>query len=352
MFWRIHRCRAERGFRPGVIGLESRELPSGIAPPAATRGEPTVRNPLERLHRRAAIEVPAALRLAPAATDRVSGTVKVVSNLAYTRDGSRLDVYAPASGTPPPGGWPVILAIPGGGWRKARRSDIAGKTAGLTAQGFVVVPIDHVYDHPGGPSTWPAAIDDVRDAIRWVRHNAVALHVNPDKLVALGDSSGGHMAALAGLLPDGPVSADGLPAPKGAAVSNSKISTRVEAVVDFYAPIDLAAEWNAEPNARPYLLSFLGGSPGQVPGRYRAASPITYVNPNSPPVFIAQGTADTTVPASQSKEFAIALASAGVKHELVLVPGAPHGFFFGLQSRNMRNLVAFLDSVLGLPARG
>jgi dipeptidyl aminopeptidase/acylaminoacyl peptidase len=69
-------------------------------------------------------------------------------------------------------------------------------------------------------------------------------------------------------------------------------------------------------------------------------------------VFIAQGTADTTVPPSQSRELASALRKAGVIHQLVLVGGAPHGFFFGLPSGNMRKLVAFLNTVLGLAVRG
>jgi dipeptidyl aminopeptidase/acylaminoacyl peptidase len=98
---------------------------------------------------------------------------------------------------------------------------------------------------------------------------------------------------------------------------------------------------------RTYLLTFLGGTPGQMPLRYRAASPITYVSPNAPPVFIAQGTADTTVPPSQSRELDRAFTVVGVRHQFVQVGGAPHGFFFGIHSANMTKLVAFLRSVVG-----
>ena len=126
------------------------------------------------------------------------------------------------------------------------------------------------------------------------------------------------------------------------------VSTQVQAVVDFYGPTDLVAEWNSVPKTRAYLAAFLGGSPDQMPGRYQAASPVTYVNPQSPPVFIAQGVNDTTVPVSQSQELADALQAAGVAHQLVLVPGVGHGFMFGLRSRSMTQLVDWLKGVLNL----
>ena len=91
-----------------------------------------------------------------------SGREEIISNQVYTADGSALDVYSPARGTPPSGGWPVIITIQGGGFEWARRSDLEDKLSGLTEKGFVVVPIDYAYVTPGGPSTGPAAIDDIR----------------------------------------------------------------------------------------------------------------------------------------------------------------------------------------------
>jgi len=324
----VHRSRR---YRAAIAELERRDLPAGLIPPVDLQpqsGDGKVVSLVD--------SVPP------------SGTVKEVSNQVYTRDGSALDVYAPARGTPPPGGWPVILTIQGGGWEWARRTDLAGKLAGLTAQGFVVVPVDHIYASPGGPSTWPANIEDVRNAIRWVRVHAAALHVNPDKLVMLGDSSGGHMAALAALLPAGPVSAD-RPSTSPSKAAGPEISTQVQAVVDFYGPTDLAAEWNNIPKTRPYLAAFLGGSPDQIPGRYQAASPVTYVNVLSPPIYIVQGMKDTTVPVSQSQELADALQAAGVPHQLVVIPKAAHGFMLGLRSERMAQLVSWLKNVLNVP---
>jgi acetyl esterase/lipase len=273
------------------------------------------------------------------------GVRQRISGLTYSRDGSKLDVYSPV-GTPPEGGWRAIVAMPGGGWRWASRSSYGGALAGLAKQGYVVVAIDYAYASPGGRSTWPANIEDVRSAVRWVRKNAGRLSVNAEKIVAMGESAGGHLAALAGVLPDGPVPREGADTQTSRSVPR-QISARVAAVVDFYGPTDLVKEWDQQPEGRPYLASFLGGPPSRLRERYVAASPISHVSSDDPPMYIVQGTADKIVDTSQSIELANALRDAGVPVTLKLLQGVPHGFRFKLKSANMQGLLAFLDEVLG-----
>ncbi len=274
-----------------------------------------------------------------------AGVIKAISNAPYSPNGSKLDVYLPTSPAPE-GGRPVIVAIPGGGWRWADKDNYGGAVAAFAKYGYVVVSIDYAYNSPGGPSTWPANVEDVRAAIRWVRKNAVRLGADPGKVVAMGESAGGHLAALAGVLPDGPVASEGAN-PAVSVPDPSEVSSRVQAVVDFYGPTDLLTEYRDQPDGRSYLASFLGGSPDRIPGRYEAASPIRHVTPDDPPMYIIQGTADRIVAPDQSSNFASALRDAGVPVELTILPGAAHGFRFRVGGLDlMPQVLAFLDLAL------
>ena len=105
----------------------------------------------------------------------------------------------------------------------------------------------------------------------------------------------------------------------------------MEAVVDFYGPVDLTALYNDAPRDDPFLATFLGGTPEQVPGRYTAASVDTYIAPDDPPFFIVQGTTDQTVDPSQSDLLASDLKQAGVPYSLEYLVGLGHGFEFSHQ---------------------
>jgi acetyl esterase/lipase len=123
----------------------------------------------------------------------------------------------------------------------------------------------------------------------------------------MGESAGGHLAALLGTNPGGP-------------------ETRVQAVVDFYGPTDLKALDASSPNASGAIRQLLGGSPAVVPQRYADASPVTHVSADDPPFLIVQGSADPLVTPVQSQSLASRLSSVGVKNRLITVPGAGHGF--------------------------
>jgi acetyl esterase/lipase len=260
--------------------------------------------------------------------------VVAYADLVYRRaDGFRaaLDVFAP-DGPAPAGGFPVILAIHGGGWSGGSKGGFGRDVARLERHGYVVVSVAYRLSRPGEPS-WPRAFEDVREAVRWVRRHGREFAADPGRIVALGASAGGHLAALLGTYPDDPT-------PPGAT------SARVQAVVVFYGPADLEVMYGESPRGAGPIAQFLGGPPERVPGRYLAASSIRHASADDPPMLLIQGQDDPTVPPDQALRLAEALGYAGVPHRVILLPGAAHGFGFRAAGRDLEGeILAFLDDL-------
>jgi acetyl esterase/lipase len=261
-----------------------------------------------------------------------SGRMVEQVNVAYpTPAGSaeRLNVYSPA-GRPPSGGWPVIVAIHGGGWRRLDKTGYGDRIArAFVPNGYVVVAPNYLLSAPGRP-TWPSNLNDVRAAVGWVRSSAAMLGINPDQVAAMGESAGGNLAELLGTDP-GPPGLGG-------------ISTQVQAVIAFSAPADLASLYSQSLWAGRAAAQFLGGTPQQVPQAYAAASPIDHVRPGDPPMLLVHGLQDPLVPVDQSQAMAAALAAAGVTDQLILVHGG-HDLNFPVEYGNLtRRLLEFLKA--------
>jgi acetyl esterase/lipase len=257
-------------------------------------------------------------------------------NITYTDafgQPEQLDVYVP-KGIPPAGGWPVVVAIHGGGWRRLDKSGYGLRIASaFLPNGYVVVAPNYPLSSPGHP-TWPINLEDLETAVRWVRLNAGTFHIDAGRIVAMGESAGANLADLLGTN-----------SPFAGAASSSD-SAAVEAVVSFSAPTNLAALYAASPLAGKAVAQFLGGPPMAVPGNYVAASPVDQVSSRDPPTFLVQGANDPLVPVSQSEELAAALTHARVPNQLVIIPGAAHDLDFPIKTP--RNLVfqilAFLEA--------
>jgi acetyl esterase/lipase len=221
----------------------------------------------------------------------------------------------------------------------------------MARYGYVVATADYAYASSKiGTHIWPQNFLDVRQAVRWLRENADRYHIDPNKIVAWGESAGGQLATLLGTYPDGTVYPDSLaPNPVG---TPDGVSARVDAVVDFYGPPDLLSLFAESKGARPYLETFLGGTPNQVLGRYLAASPDFSLTPDDPPVLIFQGTADRTVHPDMAARFAADLQAEGIYHQTQYLPGVPHGFGVSLdhgQVNLVPEIVSFLDTALNHP---
>jgi acetyl esterase/lipase len=262
----------------------------------------------------------------------------------YRTVGSRrlaLDVYRPANGSIASGSErlrPAILAIHGGSWnggsKTAYRYDPRNIVVRLAQRGLVVFAIDYRLARPGSP-TWPAVVDDLREAVRWLRRHSGEFGVDLGRIAVMGQSSGGHLASLLATLPEekGP---DG-------------VSSRVNAVVSFYAPSDLAELMSARHLTHEPARAFLGDAASGPSDRALNASPIEHVTPDDPPMLLIHGTDDTWVRLDQSVRMAESLDRAGVPHRLIVVEGARHGFETLLEEPADRDLLpeilAFLESV-------
>ena len=231
-----------------------------------------------------------------------------------------LDVYTPR--TPePPGGFPVMVTIHGGGWRRFDKKGYGLRNASVfTRDGYVVVSPNYVLSAPRSP-TWPLNFEDVQSAVRWVRSNAGTLNINPNEIVAEGESAGANLAALLGTYSTQSSTGDA-------------VSAAVDAVVAVSTPTDLTTLYSESPYAGFAAAQFLGGSPDQVPANYIAASPIDHVSQGDPPMLLIHGRQDPLIPVSQSKELRDALTAAGVRNELILVNGG-HGLDFPAHYSNL-----------------
>ena len=242
-----------------------------------------------------------------------------------------LDLYQPAAGS---ASGAAIVYIHGGGWavgtrRRFGRAFISWSPTplDLLAQaGFVVATIDY---RLSGEATFPAQLHDVKAAIRWMRANANRLGLDPARVVAWGESAGGHLAVLAGLTGDRPE----LEGDVGEFITES---SAVSGVVDWYGPMNLlslSSQHAPDSDKRPddadsWESTMVGAALQADPTRSSAASPIAYVDGQALPIQIHHGTADTFVPFAQSVEFVEAFRLAGGTVEFVEVEGSDH-FWIG-----------------------
>ncbi|MER5883353.1 alpha/beta hydrolase [Streptomyces sp. NPDC001941] len=250
----------------------------------------------------------------------------------------QLDVRVPAADGPVP----VVVWIHGGGWLEGDRRyppptvPVELLYGTVLEAGLAVVSIDyrHSLEAP-----FPAQLHDVKAAVRYVRRFAAELGVDPDRIGVWGESAGGHLAALAGLLGAGtdPELEGSCGVPDG--------DSSVRAVVDWYGPADLGLLLTHVIPAMPVdsgypdpVVSLLGGTQDERAGLARAASPLTYVGPAVPPPFLlVHGTVDSVVPYHQSELLADALKGAGGEVTLQPVEAAEHIF---LGSPDIKEIVS------------
>lgn len=233
---------------------------------------------------------------------------------------------------------PALIAIHGGSWiggsPRLYRLDPENTVLRLARAGLVVVVPEYQLARPGDP-TWPAVLEELRDVVRWVRRHAVELEIDPDRIAALGQSAGGQLAALLGMLPDDP--------------GHDTVSARISAVIDFYGPTDLARLVEARELAHDPVRIFLGERAANNRQDLRAASPIEHTTSDGASMLLLHGSDDAWVPPQQSTWLAEALKRAGVRHQLIEVEGARHGFEAGVNTTPKRDLlpeiIGFLRSV-------
>lgn len=221
----------------------------------------------------------------------------------------RMDVYFNKANELPT---PLVINVHGGGWNHGEKESQKGYGS-FFKKGFAVANVEYrlVDVAPA-----PAAIEDIRCALLYMIANSEKYNIDPDRIVIMGGSAGGHLALMAGLLQNNPIfDKDCLPVE----------SVKIAAIIDKYGVADLTGApkgtWNYKS-----VRNWLGD--GQNSLKFAASvSPITYVNSQSPPVFIVHGDADPIVPYNQSVALHAKLVEADVPTEFITIKGGQHGKF-------------------------
>jgi len=237
---------------------------------------------------------------------RPTTTVEITSGVEYGRTNNiplLLDIYTPE--TPITSPIPAIIWIHGGGWAGGDKGNDRWFNY-LATHGFFVISINY---RLSGVAPFPAAVEDSKCAVRWLRANAEAYNVDPESIGVAGISAGGHLALMVGV-------ADETAELEGNG-GWEEFSSRVQAVVSYFGPSDLKGGTAA--------IKFIGGNLEEKPEVYKTASPINYVNEDDPPLLLIHGELDTTVPYDHSEQIYQAYQQAGLEAELIKVSNAGHG---------------------------
>jgi acetyl esterase/lipase len=274
------------------------------------------------------------------AEDKALNGPKTILDIPYCTNGGvalGLDLYFPKTNSAP---LPVVVYIHGGGWQHG------SKTSGgwlepvkdeLLSRGYIVASVDYrlAPDHQ-----WPAYINDVKCAIRFLRAQARQYNLDPKRIGTWGTSAGGHLVALLGT------------SDAGAKLEGEHYldqSSRVQAVVDMFGPsdIEVMAEEVQHRNRGDMIF-------GGKKENFRQASPANYVSKDDPPFLIIHGENDALVLPKQATIFHEKLKAAGVESKLVMVKNGTHG----LAGRNIspgraelvKMIADFFDQHLKKPA--
>ncbi len=211
-----------------------------------------------------------------------------------------LDAYLPADDDL----HPALVNIHGGGWRSGSKDGLAPECMDYARAGVAAFSIGYRLSQV---APYPAAVQDCWAAVKWIRAHAAELNVDPTRMAVQGGSAGGHLALMMAFME-----------PEEEGIDNYFVCVAAK-----NPPTDFTAD--DQMHAEPALVAFMGAPREQAPERYREASPVTYLSPDDPPVFLVHGTQDRTVPYHQALVLQAALQRAGIEHELVTIEGADHG---------------------------
>lgn len=272
-------------------------------------------------------------------------------NVDYVGDGiegHKMDIHVPDDGKD---SHKVIVLIYGSAWfsNNAKASAFQSYGKQLLDGGFAVVSINH---RASTEAKFPAQINDVKAAIRYVRGNAAKYGFDTSFVGITGFSSGGHLSSLAGTTNGvktkkfGKVKID----IEGSLGAYTKESSRVDAVVDFFGPIDVSRMERCETykdDKSPEAV-LLGCSPSKNPELSKSLSPMSYIDKNDPKFLVIHGDADPVVPYCQSEFFAKALSDKGVLEDFIIVPNGNHGPVT-FNDYTFQRMVNFFQKQAGMP---
>ena len=247
-----------------------------------------------------------------------------------------LDIYYPEQKKD---SYPVVVHIYGSAWfsnNSKGMADLGTICNALLDAGYAVVTPNH---RSSIDAKFPAQIHDIKAVIRFIRANADKYSFDTSFIATSGFSSGGHLSSLA-------ATSSNVPELEGNVGGNLEFSSAVNAACDWSGPIDMfkmncdePRKWGNTPEE-----ALVGHDyEDKYEKDFRAISPITYIDPQDPPVAIFHGTADNVVPCCQASWFHEHLSAAGVYSEMYLEQEAGHGLNMYTE-QNLSRMVAFLDA--------
>jgi alpha-L-fucosidase 2 len=235
---------------------------------------------------------------------------RVKRDIEYSRTGGEpqlLDACVPEGAGP----FPAVILVHGGGWSGGDKTQAAGPLlAPFTRAKLVWFSINY---RLAPKHHYPAPVEDVEAAIRWVKSHAAEFKVDPRRLVLLGESAGGHLVVQAAVR----------------AQDEARAANRVAAVVAFYAPVDMIADMERRGGLSVSMRGLFGRQDARADEGtlqvLREASPINHIQAGLPPFLLLHGTADMSVLYAWSVQLQSKLRAAGVTCDLITIPDGVHG---------------------------
>lgn len=240
----------------------------------------------------------------------IPDTIRVTKDIVYASPGGndlKLDVFSPTDRGDSLK--PILLFIHGGGWTKGEKEDYLFYNVAFAQEGYVTASMQYRFS----PAfRFPAAVQDTKCAIAWLKKHAAEFGGDPDRIALIGGSAGGHLSLMGAYSSDPSLDCPELP---------DGIDTRVKAVVNFYGVVDFTT--SIAKDARE-LKKFIGKSYDEAPDQYALASPIHHLTKDDPPTLTFHGTIDELVPVAQADLLHQRLDDLGIPNYYDRIEGWPH----------------------------
>ncbi len=243
----------------------------------------------------------------------------------------QVDLAMPKNGQGP---FPAVVCIHGGGFRAGTREGYDNLCLRLAQQGYVAITVSY---RLAPKYQFPAAVQDCKTAVRWLRANAAKYHVDPQRIGVTGGSAGGHLAQFLGVTM-------GVKAFEGEGYNEQ--SSDVACVVNFYGPSDFTKSYDKSVDAKEVLPLFFGGDLTTKRREHIIGSPLYWVTPFAAPTLCVHGTEDKYVAHEQAEWMVEKLKAAQVEAKLLTLKGAGHGFNGEFQEKADKALLEFFDAHL------
>ena len=227
----------------------------------------------------------------------------------------KLDIWYPRDNSTPT---PTVVFIHGGGWIFGSKEGAVYQLLPYLERGWRVVNVEY---RMASNSLAPAAVEDTRCALRWIVRNAKQWNFDTSKIILTGQSAGGHLSLITGMLPDGTP----LDNRCYADAKYGDVPIKVAAIVNWYGISDVN-DLIQGPNLKNYAPMWMG-SQTNAAEIAKSVSPLTYVRPGLPPIITIHGDKDDVVPYTQAVRLRDALDKAHDFNKLVTIPGGGHGLF-------------------------